>query len=78
MGKSTSKVMVAECPECETRIRFHRPVRVGQLVICPECEADLEVRQVNPVELDWAFKDDDDDYDYDDYEDFEDHEDWDS
>jgi lysine biosynthesis protein LysW len=67
--------MVAECPDCETTIRFHRPLRVGQIVICPECEADLEVRQLNPLELYWAFEYEDeyDQYDdYDEYEDFDD------
>lgn len=80
MGSSKSKVMVAECPDCETTIRFHRPLRVGQIVICPECEADLEVRQLNPLELYWAFEYEDD-YDqiddYDDYDDYDDDDDWD-
>lgn len=76
MGKSSSKVMVAECPDCETTIRFHRPLRLGQIVICPECEADLEVRQLNPLELYWAFEDDDEVYeDFDEYEDYDD-DDW--
>ena len=68
MGRLKSKVMVAECPDCETNIRFHRPLKLGQIVICPECEADLMVRQLNPLELYWAFDDDDDD-DYDNYDD---------
>ena len=77
MGKLTYKVMVAECPDCETNIRFHRPLKIGQNVICPECEADLVVRALNPLELYWAF-DDDDDYDpYDDYVDDVDDVDWD-
>ena len=65
MAKSNHKVAIAECPECETNIRFHKPLKVGQIVICPECEERLEVRQLNPLELDWTFDDYDDDYDYD-------------
>ena len=69
MGRSKSKVMVAECPDCETNIRFHRPLKLGQIVICPECEVDLVVRQLKPLELYWAF---DDDYDYDYYDNYDD------
>lgn len=58
MGGSTIKVLVAECPDCETIIRFHGPLKLGQIVICPECEADLEVRKLDPLELYWAFDDD--------------------
>lgn len=60
MAKTVQKVEVAECPECETNIRFHRPLKIGQVVICPECDAELEVQNVNPLELYWAFDDDDD------------------
>ena len=63
MGITISKVMVAECPDCETSIRFHRSLKIGQDVICPECETDLIVRQLNPLELYWAFDYDDDKYD---------------
>jgi predicted RNA-binding Zn-ribbon protein involved in translation (DUF1610 family) len=45
MANSTHKVMVAECPECETNIRVHRALKVGQIFICPVCDERLVVRQ---------------------------------
>jgi lysine biosynthesis protein LysW len=42
---------------------------VGEEVICPHCEADLEVVSLDPLELDWAWiepagdQDVDDDWD---------------
>jgi lysine biosynthesis protein LysW len=62
MAKSISKVLIAECPECESHIRFHRTLRLGEIVTCPECSERLEVSDMDPLELDWAFEDDDDDY----------------
>jgi len=43
---------------------------MGSQVTCPECDAELEVVWLDPIELDWPFDDedydDDDDYYYDD------------
>jgi lysine biosynthesis protein LysW len=63
MRNTGTKVLVAECPECESYIRFHNKPKVGQLIICPECEERLEVREVSPLKLDWAFEDYDPDVD---------------
>jgi hypothetical protein len=51
---------------------------VGDEVICPHCEADLEVVNLDPPELDWAYlePDDGDDWD-DDWDDDDDDDDWD-
>lgn len=67
MAKSISKVLIAECPECESTIRFQRTLRLGEIVTCPQCSERLEVSQLNPLELDWAY----DEYDDDDYESWE-------
>lgn len=61
MANSTHKVTVAECPECETNIRIHKPLQLGQRLICPECDERLVVRRLDPLELDWAFDDYNDD-----------------
>jgi hypothetical protein len=34
--------------------------RIGQKVICPNCDAELEVIETDPVELDWVYDDDSD------------------
>jgi lysine biosynthesis protein LysW len=76
---------VALCPDCEEGINFGSRVRIGQRVSCPHCGADLEVVEVSPLELDWAYEDVDwedqdddvdDDWDNDDDDD-DDDDDWD-
>jgi alpha-aminoadipate carrier protein LysW len=59
----------ATCPDCGRRIVLRSQPRVGEEVICPHCEADLEVVSLDPLELDWAWiepagdQDVDDDWD---------------
>jgi alpha-aminoadipate carrier protein LysW len=44
---------MAHCPECEAKIDFEdEGVEEGQTLDCPECGAELEVVNTNPVELD--------------------------
>ncbi|MFH1636492.1 MAG: hypothetical protein ABIG63_21125 [Chloroflexota bacterium] len=54
----------AECISCEEKITFQIEPKMGQLVTCPKCDAQLEVVWLDPIELDWPF--DDDEYDDDD------------
>lgn len=79
MAKSETRTIVEYCPNCDVAIRFKkRPFR-GQIITCPECGDVLEVVSETPLELDWAYveeddndwRDDvnDDDDDYSDYED---------
>ena len=42
------------CPGCDEYIQVSPGVRMGELVTCPKCGADLEVVGLSPVELDWA------------------------
>jgi len=44
----------ALCPDCDQEIVLNR-VAVGQTVTCPNCDAELEVISVDPLELDWAY-----------------------
>ncbi len=46
--------LMARCPECDSRIYFDRRPDNGQMIVCPECEACLEVIRNNPIRLDWA------------------------
>lgn len=39
------------CPECSTAIDIEEDVEEGQLLDCPECGAELEVVNTNPVEV---------------------------
>jgi hypothetical protein len=54
---------IALCPDCEEGISVGPRPRIGQRVTCPHCNAELEVVEINPLELDWAFEDTDTDYD---------------
>ncbi len=44
---------MALCPECEASIDIgDNELEEGQRLDCPECSAELEVVNTNPVELD--------------------------
>jgi Zn-finger nucleic acid-binding protein len=79
---------IATCPECEGEFRTGPILKVGQRLICPNCDAELEVIHLSPLELDWAFDEpasdgeeeeeeswDDEEESLDDEEDWEDEED---
>ena len=53
------------CPECDGAITFKRTPWLGEKTTCRHCDTSLEVVDTNPIELDWAF---DEDNDYADYE----------
>jgi alpha-aminoadipate carrier protein LysW len=54
---------IAECVSCGADIKFRESPKMGQSVKCQNCNAELEVVWLDPVEVDWPF---DDDYDEDD------------
>lgn len=54
-----TRTLVAYCPECDTRIRFHEEPRLGQLITCHECGEVSEVISLNPLELEWSEGDSD-------------------
>lgn len=44
----------AYCPECSARVYLGQKPWLGQPTICDECEADLEVVNLNPPRLKWV------------------------
>lgn len=53
---------MAYCPECEAAIDVEEDdVEEGQTLDCPECGAELEVVNTNPLELDVISDDEDED-----------------
>jgi lysine biosynthesis protein LysW len=56
---------MAICPACEGQINLQGKVEMGQSVVCPHCSEDLEVIDIEPLELDWAFDEEDWDEDED-------------
>jgi lysine biosynthesis protein LysW len=55
MTKTARTTSVAYCPECDESIGLGARLHVGQQIVCPHCEIDLEVISLAPLELDWAF-----------------------
>lgn len=60
-----SKAQVGICPGCGARIRFQE-VELGEFVVCQECSDELEVIQLSPFRLDWAYAEPYDDEQWDD------------
>jgi hypothetical protein len=63
---------IAFCPDCEEGISFRVKPKLGQRITCPSCDADLEIINVSPLELDWAY--DEPDMEWEDEEDWEEEE----
>lgn len=58
-----------KCPMCGATVSVPTNAKQGDLVNCGGCDAELEIVNVKPLELDWPL----DDYEYDeDYDDFDD------
>jgi len=49
----------ATCPECEGGLVLHSPIQ-GEIVPCPSCGADLEVRGLDPLRLELAPEEEED------------------
>ncbi len=43
----------ATCPDCDAQLGLSHP-RLGQKLLCPYCDTQLEVISLEPLELDWA------------------------
>lgn len=60
----------ANCPECKEKVFVEAEAEQGDIVVCEECDSDLEVVGLDPIELDLydgsrEDRDDFDSYDYD-------------
>jgi len=61
MSDIKAQAVSATCPDCGKAVRLKSPVRLGQEITCPNCDAELEVIETDPVELDWIYEEDVDD-----------------
>jgi len=43
---------LATCPDCEREIRVPGGAVIGEIVSCPDCGLELEVKQINGDEVD--------------------------
>ena len=51
--------MSANCPECDAEIVLEKPMK-GEIVVCPDCGTDLEVRNNEPLEIELAPQEEED------------------
>ena len=69
----------AKCPMCGAIVKVPSDSKLGDMVYCDQCDAELEVINLKPLELDWPLDDYEEEYDYDDedgyYDDDEDYDD---
>ena len=45
---------MVDCPECAGQITLKPGTEVGEIITCPDCGTKLEVRGVDPVQLEKA------------------------
>ena len=45
---------IAFCLDCEEPVRVLSP-KLGQRIICENCQAELEIIEVSPLEFDWPY-----------------------
>ncbi|MGB9776678.1 MAG: lysine biosynthesis protein LysW [Anaerolineae bacterium] len=45
---------MVQCPECAAALTLAPDVEVGEIVLCPDCGVELEVRSLNPIVLELA------------------------
>lgn len=60
---------LATCVECDEAIEINGRPKLGMRLLCTHCGAKLEVVNLAPVEVDWAYEDEEED-DWDDEESF--------
>jgi len=46
--------MTAVCPECEAAVPLTADAVEGEIVVCPDCAAELELVSLDPVQLQLA------------------------
>ena len=49
----------ARCPDCGDMVNLGSRPREDQALMCPHCDADLQLVSLDPPTLDWAYGDSD-------------------
>jgi lysine biosynthesis protein LysW len=55
MKKGARTMARVSCPDCDGRILLSSNVELGLKLICPHCDAELEVISIDPPGVDWAY-----------------------
>lgn len=59
MNKINKKIS-SVCPSCYSDVHFGRRPRLGEVIICRQCEEPLEVVRLKPLKLTWSLMGEDD------------------
>lgn len=54
MAEEKINSLMVRCLECDSRIYFRSTPEIGQLIICDECRAHLEIVRLRPLTCGWA------------------------
>ena len=46
--------MNTDCPVCSAEITFEKDTVVGEIIECPDCGTELEVKNIDPPKVDEA------------------------
>ena len=52
---STNNQNFVRCPLCDGKIDAGKKLKLHNQIICPECDAELEVCGIDPIELIWVY-----------------------
>jgi len=53
---NTAATRTAKCPKCDADLSLANDCEIGEIISCDECSAELEVKSLDPIELDDAPK----------------------
>jgi len=53
-AESQTATIHVDCPECGSDVGFRRPPLNGEIALCPDCTAELEVVCTAPITLELA------------------------
>lgn len=45
---------IVSCPECSAEITLEANTVAGEIIVCPDCGVDLEVKSLNPAVVEVA------------------------
>jgi len=49
--KLKGRPTMSTCPECDAQVTVAATAHAGEIVVCPECQTELEIVSLDPVEL---------------------------
>lgn len=53
-------MVTVACPECGAQVALPPGTEVGEILVCPDCGVDLEVRSIDPPTLALAPREEED------------------